>query len=429
MSAGSELPRYERAISNSNISPRASGPTSPVEHRYQLLNSKGRPWLILKVLSNAPTPNNLPNFFEGDAINGTVELNLEREDTAKSISITVTGQLTSSVTDVHNFLNVSQVLWSASSEDNTPPNLKRSGKLRGMHSWSYSFFLPKECSFKSHVFPYLPRFRSAWQGYTSNTKWWPLFIVEGSGLTVQLELSSGTYRSYAQRRLRWHDKSPPIKIRGSVFNTRAVDATCTLALAKPLCYTRGSVVPCLMTIKTADPQALDLLAAPRSMLVRLRRHISMGEVSAVGIKSSGVEFETATQDVSTATWWSYKEGGEPLSQKRVLHGEIPLASALKPSCNLGRFQLSYTVAVYPPKAVAFAPDDSSDNILQRKTVTIATAYPTGPRPRIYSPPGYDDASSAGASDFVFSFREHHKITISRPVVARGLRIHRCIGEL
>ena len=58
----------------------------------------------------------------------------------------------------------------------------------------------------------------------------------------------------------------------------------------------------------------------------------------------------------------------------------------------------YSVAVYPPKAVAFQPDGGGGTILQQTAVVIGTAYPPGPRPTVYSPPAYDDASSR-ASEF------------------------------
>lgn len=55
----------------------------------------------------------------------------------------------------------------------------------------------------------------------------------------------------------------------------------------------------------------------------------------------------------------------------------------------------YAVAVYPPRAVAFQPEGGDSTVLQQEPVVIATVHALGPRPRINSPPGYDDASSVG----------------------------------
>lgn len=54
------------------------------------MNSKGQPWLTLKVLSNAPASNYLPFFYEGEPIRGSVTLDRDKEDSIKSISVQVT---------------------------------------------------------------------------------------------------------------------------------------------------------------------------------------------------------------------------------------------------------------------------------------------------------------------------------------------------
>ncbi|OJT06805.1 hypothetical protein TRAPUB_2322 [Trametes pubescens] len=158
-----------------------------------------------------------------------------------------------------------------------------------------------------------------------------------------------------------------------------------------------------MTIETTDPQALDLLSAPRSPVVRLLRRISTQETTAgsAGAKTlPGLEFESSSQEVTAAVWWPEHARDPRSPQRRVLHGEIHLSAGLKPTSRLGKFELSYSVAVYPPRAVAFLPDGGAEAVLQRERVVIGTVYAAGPRPRIHSPPGYDDASSTGqASEF------------------------------
>ncbi|KAJ7275678.1 hypothetical protein C8J57DRAFT_1504980 [Mycena rebaudengoi] len=65
---------------------------------------------------------------------------------------------------------------------------------------------------------------------------------------------------------------PSFSISGLLFSVLAVDVKCTLALAKPLCYTRSSSIPCALTIETENAQALDVLASPTAALVYLERH-------------------------------------------------------------------------------------------------------------------------------------------------------------
>lgn len=57
------------------------------------MNSRDRPWLTLKVVSKAPAPTYIPSFHEGDAIGGSVTINLRKEESIKAISIQVNDAL------------------------------------------------------------------------------------------------------------------------------------------------------------------------------------------------------------------------------------------------------------------------------------------------------------------------------------------------
>ncbi|KAL6304660.1 hypothetical protein BKA93DRAFT_825556 [Sparassis latifolia] len=428
-----ELPGYAAGSGTSGYN-RASGTNtgtrSRTEHRYALTNSNKRRWLTLKVPSHSPTPAHLPSLFEDEAIAGAVELNLEREETIKSITVVIQGQMTESTINVYNFLNLSQNLYSAPSTNPAAsvPSLSAGGKLRGMHAWTFSLTMPPHVtlnlgggSSKAYRLPpsFSERMARVHIQYRLNVR------VRRGRFRVDSDL--GTVFSYTPitqpdppsmvRQIAYIERSPligpngdpegwfalnPVMIRGSIFNARAVEVTCTLWLAKPLCYTRGSVIPCMMTIETGDSQALDVLSSPKAVIVRLRRHISMGLANISDMNSRsvrGVPYEPTVQDVKTALWWAPESRNASVS-KRTLHGEILLGMiclALKPSCELGDFKLSYSVALYPLKAVAFAHAEDCERPLQREFVGIATAYSSGPRPIVYSPPDYDDTypSSTG----------------------------------
>ncbi|GBE83344.1 hypothetical protein SCP_0503920 [Sparassis crispa] len=365
-----------------------TGTRSRTEHRYTLTNSNKRRWLTLKVPSHSPTPAHLPSLFEDEAIAGAVELNLEREETIKSITVVIQGQMTESTINVYNFLNLSQNLYSAPSTNPAAsvPSLSAGGRLRGMHAWTFSLTMPPHVtlnlgggSSKAYRLPpsFSERMARVHIQYRLNVR------VRRGRFRVDSDL--GTVFSYTPIT----QPDPP--------SMKAV--TCTLWLAKPLCYTRGSVIPCMMTIETGDSQALDVLSSPKAVIVRLRRHISMGLANISDMNSRsvrGVPYEPTVQDVKTALWWAPESRNASVS-KRTLHGEILLGLALKPSCELGDFKLSYSVALYPLKAVAFAHAEDCERPLQREFVGIATAYSSGPRPIVYSPPDYDDTypSSTG----------------------------------
>lgn len=60
-----------------------------MEHRYQLDDSKGRPWLWLAVKSRSKDAKQLPLFFEHDTISGTVEVDLDKAEGSKGVLISV----------------------------------------------------------------------------------------------------------------------------------------------------------------------------------------------------------------------------------------------------------------------------------------------------------------------------------------------------
>ncbi|KAI0767593.1 hypothetical protein C8Q74DRAFT_1203955 [Fomes fomentarius] len=449
----SELPQYTRRSSQHHDQPRTrdtrpspstshlSSPSQTrTEHSYHLANSKGQPWLILKVISGVPASAYLPAFFEGKAITGSVTLHREKEDSIRSISVQVIGQMTSSVTEVLDFVQISETLWDASS----PSSSCSPSKLVGRHSWPFSLTLPTHCQLKSsngqEQSYRLPNSFSERMARV-HIQYQVLVTVHRSRFRVDSKL--GTVIGYSPlirpdapsmaRQLAYLENTPlpgpdsdpdgwkclpPLPIHGSVFSTRSVDALCTVCTESSLCYTRGSVIPCVITIETKDPQALDLLSGPQTPVVRLLRQIATGEAS---LNPSGskrlpsLEYEHGVQELATAVWWP-DSSRHP--HRRTLHGEIHLPAGLKPTCRLGKFELAvsalllyyaraifeYAVVVYPPKAVAFQPEGGGNIVLQREPVVIGTAHAPGPRPRVYSPPGYDDASSIGQSS---EFRLFH----------------------
>ncbi|PSR81578.1 hypothetical protein PHLCEN_2v6344 [Hermanssonia centrifuga] len=120
-----ELPGYTRTASTS---------TSTEEHVYKLDDSKGRPWIWLHVKSRARDKKTWPLFYERDVIQGTVEVDFDKTDGAKAVSIGVTGGVTAVGQEELNFLNISKDLWDG----------KLSGKPKGKLSWPFSISLPGE---------------------------------------------------------------------------------------------------------------------------------------------------------------------------------------------------------------------------------------------------------------------------------------------
>jgi hypothetical protein len=81
-------PAYQGRVRHSRT-PRESSDSAKTEHTFELMNGKGKPWASLKLHSNAKGPQQIPTFFERQAITGTVNLIASKDDPIQSISVTV----------------------------------------------------------------------------------------------------------------------------------------------------------------------------------------------------------------------------------------------------------------------------------------------------------------------------------------------------
>ncbi|KAL4243374.1 hypothetical protein ABKN59_010865 [Abortiporus biennis] len=346
------------------------------EHVYTLTTGTDKPWAILTVFSRARESSQLPSIFEDDELSGTFKLELEREDTIKSVNAIVVGQLTTSATDAYTFLQIHKELWSVSRGE--PPILPSNnaatstfnGKLRGIFRWPFSFTLPANVSIKTP------------QGRAESFRVPPSFSERMSRVHIQYQLivqiRRGKFRIDSQvstvfgftpltypgpfslaRQLAYLERRPlsgpdtdragwltlaAVQVKGRVFSAREVTATCQLSLALPLCYTRGSVLPCSLRIQCTDTQALDLLSMPRS--IDLKQDIHLRDV----IRTN-------------------RDGCE-----------VHLPRDLKPTCHIGKFILHYSLAFYTFSTLAFSPKADDPLLLQTQQVEIVTAFAPGPKP-------------------------------------------------
>ena len=94
-----ELPSYSEAR-NDPVPPPApvsvfSSGALKTEHTFSLNNSKGKAWLSLVVKSRSPTAKTLPLFLDGDAIAGEVRVALDKAESAKAVSVSVSTKIVS----------------------------------------------------------------------------------------------------------------------------------------------------------------------------------------------------------------------------------------------------------------------------------------------------------------------------------------------
>ena len=84
-----ELPVYSRRRSLRPPPRTEEAPSTQTEHSYSLYSRNDRPWLTLKISSWTAKDTSAPVFVEAESIDGHVELDLEKPDSIKAISITV----------------------------------------------------------------------------------------------------------------------------------------------------------------------------------------------------------------------------------------------------------------------------------------------------------------------------------------------------
>ncbi|KAJ7018802.1 hypothetical protein C8F04DRAFT_1277119 [Mycena alexandri] len=411
------LPSYTRGASGT---PQRRVPT---EHEYHLASRSKPPWATLKVFSRAPTPGNPPTFLEGDKITGSFTFNLDQAESITSVSAVARGQIFPGPAEKEalTFVEVKSTLWSKENGDPRSPGTSRySGKLVGYYEWPFTLELPMTVTI-----PGTSHFRAGTVGLPQTflerrfpTSVQYVLVVDISRSRFRVNSKVQTMFAYVPatrppppsplRQLAYQENTPLLGpdadpagweqfpsfvVRGTVFSTRQ------FALAKPLCYTRGAPIPCVITLSSTDAQALDLLSAPRAISVHLRRRLKplVPASKRNGMFDANADLSVdPAENVAAATWWPSLDGGQDNrsqgSSRRIhrrrLDGEIQLPVSLKPSCRIAHFAVEYTVEVLPFKATAFVSANAKPML--RQSVEIVTMFASNcPRPRAYAPPQYN----------------------------------------
>ncbi|KAF5346155.1 hypothetical protein D9758_009962 [Tetrapyrgos nigripes] len=397
------LPAYTRRASPS---PRRT--TRPkTEHIVELSNisgiggatsKKSKPWAVLKIYSSARSSKSLPVFLEGDKITGSLTLDLGHGgwmssstgvgDAITSVKIVVRGEFASgninTVEGNRTFLEMPTELWTKDAHN---------PKLSGVQHWPFSISLPGEVFLSRKDEPEVsyPLPHTFLERHTRASIRYDLMVYI---LRSKLRQNSGLQQTFVYvpairpdppsflRQLAYQEHSPlanpsidpegwltlpPVDALGTVFDTRSVRITCTLSLAKPLCYTRNSFIPLSLLLESDDSLALDLLTAnPESSInVRLRRQTHLFSSETVLFNNYRNPLWTlhngkvdGTHDLGDATWWLSSDDHDESTEhrKRIrLDGEIPLTKDLKPSTLIPYFALEYSIVLLPFTATGFVP--------------------------------------------------------------------------
>ncbi|THH15557.1 hypothetical protein EW146_g4933 [Bondarzewia mesenterica] len=373
--ADSELPEY---------SPRTSRPrpaqTNPYncKHKVSLENSKGRAWVSLLVNSRAQNANHMPLFFDRDVISGEVQVNLDKAESIKGITVTMRAGTTAVGQDEELFLDDTRTLWTPTS----------SSKLMGTHAWPFSVSLPVDTvvtispKTSPRLYALPPSFSErASPAYID----YKLFVTTPPSPLRTLAYCEGTPLPGPEADPDGWKVYPPILVTGTLFNTRSPEVQCTLAIATPFTYASNSPIPLLLTLKSADTQALDLLASKPSLELVRTVALGSGATDDAGPRRSN---NTFTGTVARAVFFPQDNDSE--MDERVLQGELHVPKGLKPSFTFPRLSLRYTLSFFPPRVAGFVPSTPTDEPMIAEHVTITLASAPGVLMRSYAPPGYSD---------------------------------------
>ncbi|KAI0326428.1 hypothetical protein GY45DRAFT_1285553 [Cubamyces sp. BRFM 1775] len=399
-----------------------SRPPDFTEHRYQLEDSKGRPWLWLTVKSRSREARQLPLFFDRDTITGSVEVDLDKAEGSKGVLISVTAGVTAVGQDEIKFLDVTSELWDARSAPS---------KLTGKHSWPYSVTLPTECTVpergknkqRQQVYPLPPTFseraspayidyklvvtvrKSAFrvnQTLATSFVYLPIIKADPPSHLRQLAYREGSALIGPEGDPDGWKVLPSVTVAGTIFGARQVELQCTVALSKPLTYALGSPIPIVLTLRGSDEQALDLLATPSAVRLHLIRLRLVGSHAVQDDPAAGRSNNVFRDSVGTAFFWPSDEGA-PQPGARVLQGELEVKKGLKLGFVFPRFSLRYTLVLLPFQAPGFVPSAGHSGgasaasgsgagavgeALLSERIAIASVNAPGVVPRSYAPPGY-----------------------------------------
>jgi len=368
---------------------------------YSLEDNKGVSWIWLKIKSRAKGAKQLPIFFQGDVIEGEVEVDFSKADGAKAVTIAAHGGVTTVGQDEFQIFDITRELWDA----------KSSPKPKGKLSWPFSFTLPSEVmasdKIKGKPSPFrLPpsfseRAASAYVDYK-----FIITVRKGAFKINQAFNTTFVYIPVTQasppsklRKMAYQDQTPLVgpeidfdgwkvfpsfKITGTLFNTLPVDIECSFAIAQPLSFALGSPVPLYLTFRSDDETALDVLAKPSSVNVFLQRERKIGYAAL----SEGAEGTTNTfrEPLGKAYFWP---DGASEHGKRTLQGEVLIKKGSKPSFAFPRFSLQYFITLKAFQTSGFT-GANADTIHVSEKLAVHTVNEPGIVTRSYAPPGYSD---------------------------------------
>ncbi|KAF8606404.1 hypothetical protein BDV93DRAFT_604391 [Ceratobasidium sp. AG-I] len=384
----------------------------PHEHLNTQLNRNGKPWMTLRLLSDAPVGSKFPVYFDGGTVRGSAQIDLDSVQTIRSVVVEVKCKLGLASHDDIPIWNERKVLW-----DSTGGHEPRSIASTGSWKWDFSFPIPDH-------FDDSAKGGSATAPVPSNFDLKPypafaeyrvlLFVRRGKWFSNLSELH--TMFAYIVRErapppsplraLAYSEQRPPpgpladpdgwqscraINVKGVIFGNREVDLVCQPYISSPLIYPRGGTIFYRVGVSCSDPQALQLLSSSSAVTVLLTRVAACTPPGMLArVMSSDAPFkgddrisiEVLAQGVS---WTGALPEGNT-DNTRVLEGEISIPPKADSNITLALLYLRYSV-VFAIDSAGFVPHEQAAAVIGQP-IQIVSHPALGVRHAPRMPPGY-----------------------------------------
>ncbi|KAF9048576.1 hypothetical protein BJ165DRAFT_1032323 [Panaeolus papilionaceus] len=181
----------------------------------------------------------------------------------------------------------------------------------------------------------------------------------------------------------WHSLAPVEIMRGVDGNHLRKPVVCTLFLAKPLSYTRGSFIPLFISVDGGAKGIVDVLTSlPAFPVCLLQRSIIGAHLAGEELPSSA--WKVVKDASNMAVWRSNILSDAGIrhgtgAHQRTLHGELHLPADLNPTTHIFNFQIEYAVALFPMHNTGSVSTGKRSLVIQ--PINVATSYAAGPQPK------------------------------------------------
>ncbi|KZT58591.1 hypothetical protein CALCODRAFT_482216 [Calocera cornea HHB12733] len=399
-----------------------------VDHEF-VLRARRRPILSLRCKSRAKVASHKPVWFDGDVIEGGVQLMLHKATHVEEVIFRVRGRIAPPETgrpDI--FWSTAETLWKAPADCSSPRSpvskLFRSQDLpAGNHHWPIALQLPLQVrvdtvsGWKSLPLP--PSFRkqhpsalleyeimiTAYRGilreaYTlivpfvflpRSSPQYPLGRVHPSMGTLLIgpadETTSfdSTHTSSSLTSAFSATSTSPItpltpntpeyyisletqhrSVEGTVFSIRPVTVDIRVLFRAPLIYARNTPIVCTIVLQSSDPMALDLLAAPDSIRIQLEQKVTV----------AGDQVWNDVLETGTVQFRRHETVSSPISpaggiRTKTLQGIVHVPRETKPTFSFITFVLEHVLSLQFSPA-CFTPTDGKAIPKINQSIQIVT---------------------------------------------------------